>query len=115
MSQKLQAKSDIDVDGEAQSSDRIEDDFERLNARSIPRYLDWQSLICRISSYFMMTDCFGYDIGTDTGALIRRIGGFRSQRAKCNFQAQFFTRVTCPFYGFVLCECKCLIQPFILP
>ena len=80
MERKLKVDRDMSVREGAWSFDGIEDAFELHIARSIPHYLDWQHLICRLSDYFMTNDTLIYDIGTATGALARRIGEFQSGR-----------------------------------
>ena len=80
MERKLKADRSIAVGEGAWTFDGIEDDFELHIARSIPHYLDWQNLICRLSDYFITGETVVYDIGTATGALARRLGEFQSHR-----------------------------------
>lgn len=80
MERKLKADRSIAVGEGAWTFDGIEDDFELHIARSIPHYLDWQNLICRLSDYFITGETVVYDIGTATGALARRLGEFQSHK-----------------------------------
>lgn len=80
MRQKMRVGGEIAASEGAWSFDGIEDEFELHIARSVPHYLDWQTLICRLSDYFVTNNALAYDIGTATGALARRIAEFQSQK-----------------------------------
>ena len=80
MEREMKVDRELAVREGAWSFDGIEDNFEKHIVRSIPHYLDWQHLICRLSDYFMTNDTLVYDIGTATGVLARKISEFQSQR-----------------------------------